>query len=209
MGLYKRQMTNYIQTNIIDLLDYAGKDICQDILSTFICPLNPDVESFLRTKATPFARQRIAISYLVFRQQDNQQYLIGYYTLANKFICVSSNSLSNTLKKKISKFSQYDPDTEQFMMPIPLIAQLGKNFNPALPFHMTGSDLLHLALKRVFEIERLIGGKTVYVECNNQPRLFEFYSSAGFFQFNTRIRTTAVPNETNPVLIQMLKYDPR
>lgn len=144
-------MTNYIQTNIIDLLDYAGEDICQDILSTF----------------------------------------------------------SNTLKKKISKFSQYDPDTEQFMMPIPLIAQLGKNFNPALPFHMTGSDLLHLALKRVFEIERLIGGKTVYVECNNQPRLFEFYSSAGFFQFNTRIRTTAVPNETNPVLIQMLKYDPR
>lgn len=94
-------MTNYIQTNIIDLLDYAGEDICQDILSTF----------------------------------------------------------SNTLKKKISKFSQYDPDTEQFMMPIPLIAQLGKNFNPALPFHMTGSDLLHLALKRVFEIERLIGGK--------------------------------------------------
>jgi hypothetical protein len=44
-------MGNYLQTNILDMLEYIGEDTCQAILSSFICPLNPDVEQFIQTKA--------------------------------------------------------------------------------------------------------------------------------------------------------------
>ena len=170
-------MINYVQMNILDMLATIGEDTCQSILSSFMCPLNPDVEDFIHTKAIPFAKQRIAVSYLLFAEQNGQNYFMGYYTLANKFVCVNSSALSKTMQKKIAKFSQYDPASERFMVSMPLIAQLGKNFNPALPMKMAGSDLLELALERVLEIEHLIGGKTVYIECNNQPKLFDFYSA--------------------------------
>lgn len=199
-------MINYMQTNILDMLEYIGEDNCQKILSTFVCPLNPDVEDFIHAKAIPFAKQKIAISYLVFTEQNNQRYFVGYYTLANKFICVNNSSLSRTMQKKISKFSQYDPASDRFLVSMPLIAQLGKNFNTTLPIQMAGADLLEMALERVLEVEHLIGGKTVYIECNNQPKLFDFYSATGFFPFDERIRQTDDPNDNDNVLIQMLKY---
>lgn len=191
-----------MQTNILDMLEYVGEDTCQKILSSFMCPMNADVEDFIQSKAIQFAKQRIAISYLVFTEINNENLFVGYYTLANKFICINSSSLSKTLQKKISKFSQYDSDSERYMVSMPLIAQLGKNFNSSLPFKMNGTDLLEIALERVSEIEHMIGGKTVYIECNNQPKLFNFYSAAGFFPFDERF----IQNSSDTILIQMLKY---
>ena len=89
-------MINYMQTNILDMLEYVGEDNCKKILSSFICPLNLDVEDFIHTKAIEFAKQRIAVSYLVFAEQEGHTYFVGYYTLANKFVCVNSSSLSWT-----------------------------------------------------------------------------------------------------------------
>lgn len=200
------QMMNYIQANVLDILENVGEDNCQKILSSFICPLNLDVEDFIRTKAIPFAKQKIAISYLIFVEQDNQKYFVGYYTLANKFVCVNSSSLSKTMQKKINKFSQYDPESHRFMISMPLIAQLGKNFSTTLPVKMPGTDLLEMALERVLEIEHLIGGKTAYIECNNHPKLFDFYSTTGFFPFDERVRQISEPNNADDVLVQMLKY---
>lgn len=199
-------MINYVQTNILDMLEYIGEDACQNILSSFMCPLNPDVEDFIHTKAIQFAKQRIAVSYLVYAEQEEQKYLVGYYTLANKFVCVNSSALSKTMQKKIGKFSQYDPSLERFMVSMPLIAQLRKNFASTNPISIVGSDLLELAMERVLEIEHLIGGKTVYIECNSQPKLFDFYSSAGFFPFDERIRLTDNVDDNDRILVQMLKY---
>lgn len=199
-------MINYMQTNILDMLEFVGEDNCKKILSSFFCPLNHDVEDFIHTKAIEFAKQRIAVSYLIFAEQEGHTYFVGYYTLANKFVCVNSSSLSKTMQKKIGKFSQYDPSSNRYMVSMPLIAQLGKSFNPSLPFKIEGADLLQMALERVLEIEHLIGGKTVYIECNNQPKLFDFYSATGFFPFDKRTRETNDPNDTDTVLIQMLKY---
>lgn len=65
---------------------------------------------------------------------------------------------------------------------------------------------MELALERVLEIEHLIGGKTVYIECNNQPKLFNFYSATGFSPFGERTRQTDYLNDTDNILVQMLKY---
>lgn len=33
-------MIKYMQTNILDMIEYAGEDNCKNILSTFVCPIN-------------------------------------------------------------------------------------------------------------------------------------------------------------------------
>ena len=197
-------MTHIKQINILDMMEMYGEDSCKSILSTFICPLNLDVEDFIRNKAVEFARQRIAITFLVFKESKNGSALVGYYTLANKFVSIAGANLSKTLQKKISKFSQYDSSLDRFMVSMPLIAQLGKNFNPNLSLSISGTDLLSMALQRVLDVEYLIGGKTVYIECNNQPKLFSFYSAAGFLAFDKRNKQGSV--DENDVLVQMLKY---
>lgn len=62
-----------------------------------------------------FAIQRIAITFLVFLEQDEQLYFVGYYTLANKFVSVSGNMLSKTMQKRIARFSQYDMKLESYL----------------------------------------------------------------------------------------------
>ena len=199
-------MAEYVQINILDMLESLGEDECSKILSSFVCPLNSDVENFARNKAIQFAKQRIAITYLVFVHQENDAYLAGYYTIANKFISVLGSVLSKTIQKKIGKFSQYDEDLQRYMISMPLIAQLGKNFAEYLPINVSGNDLLGMALERVRYVEHLIGGKTVYIECNNQPKLYDFYAANGFISFNQRLKDVGENSDKSDVLVQMLKY---
>lgn len=136
-------MAEYVQINLLDMLETLGEDECMRILSSFVCPLNSDVEDFARNKAVEFTKQRIAITYLVFVYKRDEAKIVG-------------------------------------------------------------SDLLDMALERVREVEHLIGGKTVYIECNNQPKLYEFYSEKGFIAFNERFKEKREDDELD-LLIQMLK----
>ncbi|MDE6635739.1 MAG: N-acetyltransferase [Lachnospiraceae bacterium] len=194
------------QINILDMLDMYGEDSCKEILSTFICPLNIDVADFIHNKAIEFAKQRIAITFLVFRETEKGNVLTGYYTLANKFVAVSADMLSKTLKKRITKFSQYDAVLDRYLISMPLIAQLGKNYsNTAKEYPISGSDLLDLACQNIKKVQHIIGGKTTYIECASNLKLCEFYSTHDFVPFGKREREN---NELadNPVLVQMLRY---
>ena len=66
-----------------------------------MCPLNLDVEDFIQNKAVEFARQRIAITFLVFKENESRSAFVGYYTLANKFVSIAGAHLSKTLQKKM------------------------------------------------------------------------------------------------------------
>lgn len=195
---------DYIELNLLDMLDTYGEDRLKTILSPFMCPQNKDVENFIQAKAIDFARQRIAMTYLVFSAGKSPE-LVGYFTLANKFVSITGNALSKTLQKRIKKFSQYDEELDRFLVSMPLIAQLGKNFNPSLSSFIPGQDLLSIACGKVQEAQFIIGGKTVYIECANNPKLYTFYTSSQFVQFGSRERDTDEIAES-PVLVQMLKY---
>ncbi len=189
------------ENSILDMLDMYGEDVCQEILSSFSCPLNKDVEDFIRNKAITFAKQRIAITFLVFSNEDGK--LIGYYTLVNRFVVVIENMLSKTIQKKISKFSQYDSKLHSFLISMPLIAQLGKNFVDNNP--ISGAELLELACNRIKYVQRMIGGKTTYIECNANDKLLNFYSKNQFMTFGERTKENAEFGD-NTKLIQMLRY---
>lgn len=119
-------MTGYRIVNLAALIEELGEDTAKGILSTFSCPLNPDVEYFLRQKAIDFATQGWAQTHLVFASYQKEWVLVGYFALASKHITISSEFLykqSKTLKKRISKFASFDSNLKAYILSAPLIAQ--------------------------------------------------------------------------------------
>ena len=101
-------MDGYAIARLKDMLDEIGEDRVKSMLSSFSCPLNPDLEYFLKRRAIEFSRQGIAPTYLVFASYKKEIKLIAYFTLTVKTFCVQRGSLSKNLKKKIAKFGTYD-----------------------------------------------------------------------------------------------------
>lgn len=50
----------YLRVNIEDMIEIYGEDKTKSILADFSCPLNRDVENFLKFKAIEFSKQSIA-----------------------------------------------------------------------------------------------------------------------------------------------------
>ena len=61
---------NFIVLNIREYLENEDKRLGEEtlvqLLSEFSCPLNPDVERFLKEQAIDFAKKHQAVTYLVF-----------------------------------------------------------------------------------------------------------------------------------------------
>lgn len=203
-------MSGYIGINLKDILrdEQLGENAAKSILSSFSCPLNPDVEHFLKHTAIEFAKQSIASTYLIMASHKEEYVLVGYFSLANKIFCIDKDGLPNQRwKKRLSKFSQFDKNIQRYTISAPLIGQLGKNYTHSYNKLITGDELLKLALDKVKAMQEIVGGKIVYLECEEKEALLEFYSRNGFVNFGSR---TLDRDETDKlsgqVLIQMLKY---
>lgn len=69
---------------------------------------------------------------------------------------------------------------------------------------MTG---FKLACDKIKSIQDEIGGKVTYLECEDKPKLIEFYESNGFVNFGKReLDKDEKDDLSGQYLIQMLKY---
>ena len=201
-------MIGYSKINLLDASEVIGDAELHSVISDFSCPLNNDVQDFLQEKAIEFSKQRWSSTYLVFASYRGTQTLAGYFTLAMKHFHIetSQRSISKTLRKRIRKFSTHDDEINRDIVAAPLIAQLGKNFAHGYENLITGNELLKIACDTVADAQRILGGRFVYLECEDTPRLMEFYQSNGFSPFWKR---ELDPDETGikgKYLVQMLKY---
>lgn len=57
-------MSGYIGFNLSEMITQLGENEVKSILSDFSCPLNADVEHFLKHTAIEFAKQSIASTYI-------------------------------------------------------------------------------------------------------------------------------------------------
>ena len=189
------------------LLAYNNNnELVQTELDKFSCILNKDVEKFLREKAILFDRQGWSKTHLLYTSYKGEMVLVGYFTLANKNFVIKNNSrISKTLKKKVANFGQYNEELKQYIVPSLLIAQLGKNDN--YRFLLTGDVLLKYACDEVCKVQSIVGGKFVYLECEDKERLKEFYISNGFTVFGERkLESDEKDDFKSSYLIQMLRY---
>jgi len=195
----------YSLINLNDMLDVMGEEETKSILSSYLCPINKDIEYFLHDKSIEFAKQGIAATHLVFTSYKNETVLIGYFALANKYIFISKKLISKTYQRRARKFGT--SHESGFTITAPLIAQLGKNFTNSYNRLITGDELLKLALDKVKDIQSNIGGRFVYVECEDVTKLIEFYSSNGFFHIGRRdLDSDEKGLLKGTYLIQMMRY---
>lgn len=198
-------MSGYTLANMYEMLSQLGEDKLKGILSSYFCPYNKDIEYFLKDKAIEFSRQRIAATHLVFASHMDKPVLIGYFTLANKFIFIPHKLLSKTMRRRIAKFGTRQENG--YSLGTPLLAQFGKNYTNGYNNLITGDELLCLAIDKVKQIQSDIGGKFVYLECEDVAKLVEFYSSNGFVNFGRRdLDRDEKDRLKGTYLVQMLKY---
>lgn len=205
--------TGYKQVSLKELiktLDQNGENgeaKAAAILSAFSCPLNPDVEDFIRHKAIEFSKQGLAATHLVFTSYQDQVTLIGYYALANKPVCIKGSELNSRWRSRMSRFAKYDADLKHFYIALPLIGQLGKNFSNGCNKLISGAELLQMAFDKIQETQSILGGKIAYLECEDKPKLIEFYKSNGFLPFaNRNLSGGELGLSDSRYLVQMLRY---
>lgn len=179
----------------------------KNVLSSFSSPKNKDVEDFLKNNAIPFARQNLAPTNLVYVYCDKVYFLCGYFTLTIKTIEVYKRDVGSKTFDKLKKFGTYDKNLKKCIIPAPLIAQLGKNYADGRDQLMPGSELLQIACKEVKKAQRIVGGKVVYLECEDVGKLTDFYKRNGFKEFaRRRLDSDERSSFNGRYLIQMLKY---
>ena len=201
------EITGFWQSNLRDLLAELGEERTSEILSAFECPLNPDVQSFLREKAILFSKHGYASTYLVFASYQGSVVLIGYYALAMKAVVIKGSLLSSQWRGRLRRFAFYDSDLKQFTLSLPLIGQLGKNYAHHYDRLISGDDLLGIACETVREIQLMSSGKMVYLECEDVLPLTSFYERNGFFRFaNRNLDGDERGLSQTPYLVQMIKY---
>lgn len=203
-------MTGFRVVNLSLLVDEIGEDAAGRILSDFSCPLNPDVEFFLRKKAIEFSKQGWAQTHLVFASYQEVPVLVGYFALANKTISIPAKFLGKAgtqLRRRIAKFAAYDQAVKSYCMAAPLIAQLSKNYTNGYNKLITGDELLSEACNKIKRIMVDLGGRFVYLECEDKEKLLDFYERNGFCEFDIRyLDRDETDKLSGEYLVQMLKY---
>ena len=194
-------MENYQTVHLLEILQSDGEEILQKNLENFSCPKNPDVEKFIRKNAISFAKQYLSSVWIVFAKNENKKSVVGYFALINKHFQVDLNNLSKTLAKRVQKFATFEESLNRYVVSAPLIGQIGKNFSNDCNKLITGDELLKIACEKIKEGQRILGGRIVYLECEDAPQLVNFYERNGFYNFGRR----ELKGE-GKYLLQFLKY---
>ena len=122
-----------------------------------------------------------------------------------KKITVKKKEVSKNTYKRIRLFSD-DKEKDSCTIPAILIGQLSKNFKDGNDTLISGAELLQMAIDKVKQVQYMIGGKFVYLECEDKERLLEFYTTNGFVSFGKRMLDKDEININGKYLIQMLRY---
>ena len=200
-------MSAYKIVNLKTMIDEIGERQTKEALSDFSCGINRDVEYFLYEKSIEFAKQHISQTHLVMAPIKSKMVIAGYFALANKNIQINEKAVSNSLFKRLLKFGKYEPGLQACSVSAPLIGQLGKNFKYSQHNLITGNELLKLACDKLRIVQEIIGGKIIYLECENKQKLKYFYESNGFVLFGKRpYDSDKEQNQVGEHYLQLLKY---
>lgn len=192
--------------NLKDIYNELGENVTKELLKNFICPLNKDVEDFFKNKAIEFSKRDYSRTYIVVSSYKQENVIVGYFAIANKSTVIKKSILSKTKRKRFLSFANYDNDISSYHIALPLIGQIGKNYYNGYNKIITGDILLKLACNKIKEIQNAIGGRYVFLECEDNEKLVKFYEDNGFVCFGKR-NLEKDERETNKgeYLLQMLK----
>ncbi|MCD8006419.1 MAG: GNAT family acetyltransferase [Oscillospiraceae bacterium] len=176
---------------ILDLVEMFGEDYTREILSDFSCEYaegmrNDGVEQFLKKSAIDFAKRKMSITYVI---TDDAFHPRGYFTLTHKPVAIPARALkSKTAQRKMERHAKYDEALDAYNVSAFLIAQFSKNYNIPEDERISGAELMCYALAIIEQVQRMIGGGVVFLECEDNQELIDFYTADPntFFLFGDR-----------------------
>ena len=181
--------------NRLDLDEEAGEEGIDALVSDFTTArengdgvledLNLDIENFLKKNALQFAREKKSITYLVCDEDDGS--LQGYFTITHKAVEVPPAGLSKTYIRKVERYAQLHKELNSYIVSGFLIAQFGKNYGVDEGSRITGSELMQLCNKELYELQHRLGGGLEYLDCEAHAELIDFYEKQNFRLFGERI----------------------
>lgn len=188
------------------LIKMTGEDneLLEQILSSFSCELDEDIENFLHNKAVEFEKLSKARTYLICDEDQvseenfclDQLKIYGYVAIALKILSVPevwSNRKRKELDglnakihgKPIKDFSCY------------LIGQLSRNSEVSHD-SLSGKDLLQVAYDVIADAVDAVGGRYMMIECRNEEKLINFYLANGFEEIQKS-------SDGNHIMVQMIR----
>ena len=177
-------MSSVTTINLLDLVDAIGEEEAKNLLSDFSCSKNQEIEKYVQINALDFAKRKISMTHLVI---DEQGRIAAMVALTHKAIEIAGEGLSITTRLKLRRFAELDESTGCFSVSAFLIAQFGKG--DVADSSLTGDSLMACAMEILSSAQRMVGGGVVYLECENRPKLLQFYESDanGFRTFGRRL----------------------
>ncbi len=179
------------------LREYEESEVKQKMME-FDCPKNSEINDFFHYKAIGSVQRHQTATFLVV---DNKNQINGFYSLTHKSLEVSATNLSKTYAKKIAMYSDYDESKNSYYISAFLIAQFGKNSNISKDSIISGDEMMNIVTEHLRTVRDEIAGNLVYLECEENESLLNFYSRNGFIKFGERFSK----NE-NVNYIQMLRF---
>ena len=183
--------SEFKEIGLEDMLSQLGEDMTKDILSSFMCPQNEDVQKFLKEKAILFSQKEISKTYLVFWEAKESKFgkgqkeLVGYYAIGHKPIKIPRETplgrMTSSKWREICRIANERSSSTECILSSHMIGQLGKNYCNANNHLISGKDLLQMALQKIVEIRKLAGGKVVFLECEDEEKIQAPLSRGKFF----------------------------
>ena len=171
--------------SIADVIDTQGKDVVDDMIDSFSCRYNVEIDTYLRKRAIDFTRKSVTVTHLVL--DEDTGLFVGYFALTHKPVVFQSSALSGVQRKRVERFARLNSNTGAYTVSAFLIAQIGKNYLARNGDLISGEELLALARNRLLTAKEQIGGQIVFVEMEHgNDKLAKFYADNGFVQFGTR-----------------------
>lgn len=164
------------------MIEKVGRKETKDFLSDFSCPLNKDVEYFVKNKAIPFELAGKSYTYLIFAQDGEEIYgLCAIYAIAPQSLLIDRKLSASQRKKYFGTTYSLGNSINAL-----LIGQLSKNYANNLNKYISGELLMSLIFERIKLINKLVATTSVYVECENVEYLKVYYKKYGFEYFITK-----------------------
>ncbi len=168
----QEQEEKYKIVRVGGLIEKKGEDFYHQLVADFSCPLNNDLEHFLKNTAIENQKKNISRTNLVYASFEEQKVLVGYYSLAIQVLTLEDD-ISKSIRKEITGFT----DLHKNNVPVFLIGQMGKNFYNNYNKLISGEELFAQAIIDIKEAQKLVGGRVVMIECKKDEKLKHFYNN--------------------------------
>ena len=122
--------------------------------------------------------------------------IYGYLSLALKILTVPSDT-SNRVRKELDGFSAKIHGDVISDFPCYLIGQLSRDSSVPADI-LPGAKMIEMACDIIAQSVNAVGGRTIMIECHDDPDLIRFYRQNHFHEI------ARIPDESHP-MVQMIR----